>query len=169
MQLLIDCFGGDAGRLKDTELVAQLVSELLTGAGLTRLALVDAGKKTVINPSAPNVYDAGGGLAALAQAEDGQVCLQTLPTQGLAWVDVRRLEDFDARTVAASVAEAFRAPEVEYAVLARGLALRPPGSRVHQAWGRENPEREAAPWYRTGWREPVPEAEASADGPEPAA
>ena len=119
MHLVIDGYGGDPEKLKDTDLILGFLDEYPDSIGMTKII-------------PPQVYTYHGrtpedwGVSGFVIIAESHISIHTFPDRGYVNIDIFSCKEFDASESLEVVKDKFSLPEVKVWELERGLEYTTP-------------------------------------------
>ena len=119
MHLVVDGYGADAAKLKDTDLVYRFLDEYPSAIGMTKIV-------------PPQVYVYHGktaqdwGVSGFVLIAESHISVHTFPDRRYVNIDIFSCKDFDAIASLEDVKRAFDLPEVSVWTLERGIEFATP-------------------------------------------
>ena len=114
MHLVVDGYGADPEKLKDTDLVFRFLDEYPDAIGMTKIVL-------------PQVYTYHGkttedwGISGFVLIAESHISIHTFPDRQYVNIDIFSCKDFDAESSLEVVKDTFGLPEVKVWTLDRGI------------------------------------------------
>ena len=119
MHLVVDGYGADPEKLKDTDLIYRFLDEYPDTIGMTKIV-------------PPQVYTYHGqtpedwGVSGFVVIAESHISIHTFPDRGYVNIDIFSCKEFDPSSSLEDVKEAFSLPEVKVWTLERGLEYATP-------------------------------------------